>query len=171
MIKTTFRRLVYLLAQRVSVVVENARRDHLLRSLKARGQNLSFYMPVRIDGADNVEMGNNVAISPFVHIWGGGGVKIGDGVMIGSHSAITSETHDYTSEVMCKTHLQKKVVIEDNVWIGTHSVIMPGVTIGKGAVIGAGSVVTKDVAPKAIMVGVPARLLKNRGSSGPSETR
>ena len=54
----------------------------------------------------------------------------------------------------------RPVVIEDDVWIGTHAVILPGVTIGHGAVVGAGSVVTRDVAANAIVAGVPARIIQ-----------
>ncbi len=56
----------------------------------------------------------------------------------------------------------KSVIIEDDVWIGTNAIILPGVTIGQGAVIGAGAVVTKDVSPYAIVAGVPARLIRYR---------
>lgn len=52
--------------------------------------------------------------------------------------------------------------IDDDVWIGTRAIIMPGVTIGKGAIIGAGAVVTKDVPPYAIVVGAPAKIIKYR---------
>ncbi len=82
--------------------------------------------------------------------------------MIGSHTAISSITHDYYSEDMYSTTVVKPVVIGDNVWIGTHAVILPGITIGDGAVIGAGCVVTKDVLPYTIVVGVPGQTLKNR---------
>ena len=59
--------------------------------------------------------------------------------------------------------INKKLLIEDDVWIGAGAIIFPGVRIGKGAVIGAGSVVTKNVTEKTIMVGNPARNLKTRG--------
>lgn len=158
--------IVYAAANRVAVIIENARRQRLLDSLKACGDNISVWMPLCIGGAEQVEIGSNVGIAPFVQMWGGGGIKIGNHVMIGSHSAITSETHDYTAENMFKTHLQKRIVIEDDVWIGSHSIIMPGVTIHRGAVIGAGAVVTKDVEPNAIVAGVPARVMKYRELKG-----
>ena len=82
--------------------------------------------------------------------------------MIGSHTAISSVTHDYTQEIMITTIVKKPVVIGDDVWLGTHVLIMPGVTIGKGAVIGAGAVVTMDVPSGVIVAGVPARLVKAR---------
>jgi acetyltransferase-like isoleucine patch superfamily enzyme len=82
--------------------------------------------------------------------------------MVGSHTAISSITHDYSAEVMYGTVVLKPVVIGDDVWISAHAVILPGVTIGDGAVIGAGCVVTKDVLPRAIVVGVPGRVMCER---------
>jgi acetyltransferase-like isoleucine patch superfamily enzyme len=154
--------IVYYLISRVAELFQDAQRNSILRSFKSCGSDVSIYMPVCISGAGNVEVGSNVGISPFVHIWGAGGVKIGNGVMIGSHTAITSLTHMHNVEQMNGTLVQKPVVIEDNVWIGAHSVILPGVTIRTGAVVGAGSVVTRDVEPNAIVIGSPARLLKYR---------
>ena len=109
-------------------------------------------MPVCVEGAENVEVGNNVGIAAFVHMWGGGGIRIGNGVMIGAHTAITSEGHDHTKECMYGTLTQNPVVIEDGAMIGTHCIILPGVTIGKGAVVGAGSVITTNVEAHTIVV-------------------
>lgn len=129
---------------------------------KSCGTNLDIYSPVYINAPESMRVGHRVSVAPFVHIWADGGISIGNRVMIGSHSAITTLTHDYRAERMQETVIRRTIVIEDDVWIGTHSVIMPGVTIGRGAVIGAGSVVTKDVAPMSIIVGVPGELLKMR---------
>jgi maltose O-acetyltransferase len=150
--KASFRSIAYSLANRLLVIVQNAQRTRLISSFKSCGQNVSVYMPVCIDGAENVEVGNNVGIAPFVHMWGGGGIKIGDGVMIGAHTAITSQGHDHTKECMYGTLTQNPVVIEDGAMIGTHCIILPGVTIGKGAVVGAGSVITANVKPQTIVV-------------------
>jgi maltose O-acetyltransferase len=127
--------------------MQNAQASDLRSRFKSCGDHLSLYMPVRIDGAENVEVGNNVGIGPFVHMWGGGGIKIGNNVGIGAHTAIASQGHDTYKEVMSKTLTQKPVVIEDNADIGTHCVILPGVTIGKGAMVGAGTIVSMDVKP------------------------
>lgn len=126
-------------------------------------------MPICIQGADNVILGDDVAISSFVHMWGDGGIRIGNRVMIASHTAITTLTHDYREERMQGTLLRKEVVIEDDVWIGAHCTIMPGIRIGKGAVVGAGSVVTRNVEPYAIVIGSPARVWKYRDLVGMRE--
>lgn len=133
-----------------------------LKGFKACGQVVSVRQPVCFEGIEYIEVGDQVSIAAFVHIWGYGGVKIGSRVMIASHCAISTITHDHTKKEMHKTIVSKPVVIEDDVWIGAHAVIMPGVTIKKGAVVGAGSVVVNDVEENAIVVGVPARVVKIR---------
>lgn len=114
-----------------------------------------------------IELGDDVSLAGFIHIWGGGGVQVGNRVMIGSHTAITSVTHDYSAETMYGTVVVNPVIIKDDVWIGSHAVILPGVTIGEGAVVGAGCVVTRDVPPRAIVTGVPGRIVRLRPDSAP----
>jgi len=82
--------------------------------------------------------------------------------MIGSHSSISSVTHDYHQCVMRESVVAKPIAIGPDVWIGSHVIIVPGVTIGAGAVLGAGCVVTHDVPPGQIMAGIPARPIKLR---------
>ena len=128
--------------------------------LKRCGTQVSIARPFVIFGPKQVEIGNNVSISAFFHLHGMGNVRIGNRVMIASHVAITSLTHDHSGPLMYATGIMRPVVIEDDVWIGTHAVILPGVTIGQGAVVGAGSVVTRDVPANAVVGGVPARIIQ-----------
>lgn len=128
--------------------------------LKRCGVNVDLYLPIVIEGAFEVTIGNNVAIAPYLHIWGQGGVSIGNNTIIASHVAISSLTHNPDAQLVRETLIAKPVLIGNNVWIGSHSVIMPGVTIGDGAVIGSGSVVTKDVPTNALVVGCPARVIR-----------
>ncbi|WP_413171238.1 acyltransferase [Anabaena azotica] len=134
----------------------------LIQQLKSHGEGCKFYWPFYISSPGNLEIGSLVTIGTYVHMWCHGEIKIGDRVMIGSHTAITSVTHDYEQQDMHHTSIKKRVVIEEDVWIGTHSVILPGVTIGRGSVIGANSVVTKDVEPYSIVFGSPAKHYKYR---------
>lgn len=129
--------------------------------LKSCGQRVYFQPALHIEMPENVEVGDKVSLGAFVHIWGGGGVRIGNGVMIGSHAVITSLTHDYNVLEMRDTLVGKPVVIEDHAWLGAHSVILPGITIGRGAVVGAGAVVTKDVPPRTIVAGAPAKVIRS----------
>ena len=106
-----------------------------------------------------------------------GDVKIGRNVLFAPNVYLSSGNHTFDLEPWLPIRFQdgivaaddryrdmrsKMVVIEDDCWIGVNAVIMRGVTIGKGSVIGANSVVTRDVAPYSVMAGAPARLLTNR---------
>jgi maltose O-acetyltransferase len=135
--------------------------------LAACGDRSTLEFPLVIKGPANVRIGQDSTLNSFIHIWGHGGVTIGDRVLIASHTAITSITHDHTAETMFGTVQTKPVVIEDDVWIGTGAKILPGVTVGRGAVVGAGAVVTKDVPPYGIAVGVPAKVARYRPGHEP----
>lgn len=148
-------------------ILDGSRRRALFlkSSLMKCGWGTTIDKYVNIRGKRNLSIGEYCVINSFVHIWAGNasGVFIGDRVLIASHAAITSLSHDYsTSNLRFESPISKKVIINDDVWIGAHSVILPGVTIGKGAVIGAGAVVINDVPDYAIVVGVPARVTKYR---------
>lgn len=96
---------------------------------------------------------------------GYGGVKIGNGVRIASYVCINTADHDFSDpEVFIKDQgmVVGTVTIDDDVWIGNHVVINRGVDIGKGCVIGSGAVVTKDIPPYSVAVGVPCRVIRSR---------
>lgn len=133
---------------------------YFTQQLKSCGNNCNFYYPFRVEEPSQLEVGSGVSIGTYVHMWCQAGVSIGNHVFIGSHAAITSVTHDYNRATL--PNIGKPIVIEDGVWIGTHAIIMPGVTVGKGAVVGANSVVTRDVEPYSIVIGSPARHYKYR---------
>lgn len=138
-----------------------------LRLLKSKfeflGKRSYIDFPIKMKGIESIYIGDDVVINSFVHIWGHGGVHIGNRVMIAAHTTITSLTHNYNlKDMRFSPAIKSKVTIEDDVWIGSNVVIMPGITIKKGAVVGAGSVVTKDVNPYSIVVGNPANEIKKR---------
>lgn len=119
--------------------------------------------PSVFEGMENISIGQDSHIAPFVHIWGVGGLSIGDKVLIASHVAITTLTHDYTEEsIRDSPIISKSINIMDGAWIGAHAVILPGVTLNRGCVVAAGAVVTKDVPEMAVVAGVPARIIKYR---------
>ena len=114
-----------------------------------------------IYAAKKVSIGSRCAIAEFVHIWGGGGIIIGDDVIIASHAVITSQSHDKNATCYRESSFRSKVVIGNNVWIGAGAIILPGVALGSGSIIGAGAVVTRDVQAGTIVAGVPARIIEN----------
>lgn len=123
-------------------------------------KSLRVFQPFYTDFGKNISIGNNTFINTNVQIQGQGGVYIGSGVAIG-HQVILS-TLDHGLEVAKRLDFYlDKIAIEDNVWIGPNSVITKGVTIGCGPVVGAGSVVTKDVMPHTVVDGNPARLIRH----------
>lgn len=137
------------------------RRLYWKYQLAQMGARTTIHPGVVILYPKNVSFGADCAVASFVHIWGGAGVTIGDDVLIASHVAITSQTHDATADsrgvTFRSTHESREVVIEKNVWIGSGAVILPGVRIGSGSIVGAGAVVDRDVEPGTVVVGVPAR--------------
>ena len=128
------------------------------------------------DGAavqGNVRFGANCSVQPYTIITGygnaddpSGRITIGDGVRIASHGMIIAANHNF-SDPEKPIHTQgltfAPITIEDDVWIGGRVSIMAGVRIGKGSVIGGGSVVTRDIPPLSIAIGSPAKVIKTRG--------
>ncbi len=119
-----------------------------------------------INYPENVKLGNNMIFNRNVSITARSGVTLGNDVMLGPNVVINDSNHvfkDRDTPITKQGHTAEPIVIEDDVWIASNSVILKGVHIGKGAVVAAGSVVTKDVPPYTVVAGVPARRIKNRG--------
>lgn len=131
----------------------------------AEGAHISEHVIVRAH--DNLlTIGRFSQVGPFNVILVGSPIHIGNHVMTGPHVVIASGNHDYKQiekPMRFAGNLTSgPIVIEDNVWIGANVTITDGVRIGHDAVVGANSVVTKDVAPFDIVGGVPARVIGNR---------
>ena len=144
-----------------NAIIDANRQGYWRAKLGHFGEGTCISSNVAIHEPKGVMIGNRVSIAEFVHIWGLGGVYIGDNVAIASHTVITSQTHDKNAKVFRDSLLMMPVKIGENVWIGAGAVIMPGVTIGDGSVIGAQAVVTSDVPPRSLAVGVPARVVES----------
>jgi acetyltransferase-like isoleucine patch superfamily enzyme len=108
-----------------------------------------------------LEIGDRVLVNFGCSIVATEHVRIGNGCQIGSHTMILdNDYHRVEPERRLERPPSRPVVIEDNVWIGARVIVLPGVTIGAGSCIGAGSVVTADVAPRTLAAGVPARPIR-----------
>ena len=118
----------------------------------------NIFPPMEIDRAKCLTLGENVFINHGFTCMASGGVTIEDGVMIGPEAAIITANHDFKDLLVLQF---KPVIIKKGAWIGARAVILPGVTVGEGAVIASGAVVTKDVAPRTIVGGNPAKFIKN----------
>lgn len=106
-----------------------------------------------VQNKDNLELGYKTDIGAFTYINAKNGVVIEDYVQIGSHCSIYS--------ISTIDDKEGKVVLKENCRIGTHSVVMPGVTVGKNSIIGAFSFVTEDIPDNVIAFGVPANVHKH----------
>lgn len=113
----------------------------------------------------SIDIGNNTAIGPYVVIYGGGSVIIGDLCGIAAHSTIVSTSHITERSdipIRAQGNKQETVTIADDVWIGMHCSVVMGVSIGKGSILGAGTVLLKSVDPRSIVMGVPGYVKKTR---------
>jgi len=120
---------------------------------------------VTIHFPQRVSIGNNTTLNEWVYIDGRPGVTIGNWVRIGHRVSIIPADHgfkDKKTKIAKQDFVQAPVIIEDDVLIGVDSKILKGVRIGKGAIVGAGSVVIRDVKPYTVVQGVPAKVVRKR---------
>ena len=117
----------------------------------------------------SIEIGDNVSIGQYCHISATNKIVIGNGVLTGRWVTINDNSHgetDYASlqipPIIREVVSHGPIIIEDNVWIGDKATILSNVHIGKGAIIAANAVVTKDVPAYAIVGGIPAKIIKQR---------
>lgn len=122
------------------------------------GKKVALFRKCYIQKLNGIEIDDYSNIGFYCRLDGRGGLKIGRNVNISSYTIFETGGHDFDTF----EDTFSPIIIKDNVWIGTRCTILAGVTIGEGAVIAAGSVVTKDVKPYEIVGGVPAKFIKNR---------
>ena len=128
------------------------------------GDNVEFYYGVYVQPCGKeITIGSNTHFAPYAVLYGP--LSVGENCAVAAHVVLASIAHGHDeidTPFVNQPVDQRKITIEDNVWIGANAVIMPGITIGTGSIIGAGAVVTKDVPPYSVMGGVPAKLIKKR---------
>lgn len=144
----------------------NFLKSGFLRLMGAKiGKRSIFYPGIWIAPGRNLVVGDDVDFALDVLITSSGGVEIGDRTLIGYRVQILSANHSIpkgSEKIFEAGHDLAKVTIGKDVWIGGNSMILPGVTIGDGAVVAGGSVVNKDVPPYTIVGGIPAKIIKKR---------
>lgn len=134
----------------------------LMSELTGRSVPESFklFPPFYTDFGKNIHLGEKVFINSCCCFQDQGGIYIGDNCLIGHRATIATINHGFNPQ---DRHIHKvaAVRIEEDVWLGSNVTIVPGVTIGKGSIVAAGSVVIKNVEPMSIVAGNPARKIKN----------
>lgn len=129
------------------------------------GKRVVYYSGVRVFPGKALTLGDDVDIAKGCQVYTTGGLSIGDRTLIGYNSIILSANHAVPpgkGRVFNAGHDKKPVTIANDVWIGCNCTILPGVTIGEGAIVAAGAVVSKDVEPFTIVGGVPAKKIRDR---------
>lgn len=164
--------MFYVLQQIVALLpdvgVLSAPRPWFYRRHLARvGRNFSIMSGAKIFEPSNVTIGDDVGINMGVILdpMEGGHIEIGNSIGIGPYCVLRSSDHGFSDPNVSfrkQPHVGGTIVLEDDVWLGSHVVVTRNVRIGKGSVIGAHSVVTKDIPPYSVAMGVPARVVKSR---------
>lgn len=134
--------------------------------LKRCGRNVGFETGMIVRNPGRVSIGDRCTFSSFVVLDAHDDITIGDDCLFALRVTVSTATHDHGRDPMNAVTTTRPVVIGNNVWFGVGATVLPGITIGDGAVVGAHALVTKDVPPRAIVVGVPARILKFRAPEG-----
>lgn len=143
-------------------VVGLKKRNELLKQIGVYNEGLYIIPPIYANtGLGNVHVGKDVVINFNNNFVDDGDIFIGDDTMIGPNCTFATAIHPISPKLrLHKLQYNKAIHIGKNVWIGGNATILPGVTIGDNSIIGAGSVVTKDVSNNVIAVGNPARVLR-----------
>lgn len=122
-------------------------------------ETFRLFPPFNTDCGKNLHFGKRVFVNSGCKFQDQGGIYIGDDVLVGHNCTIATLNHVEDPDRRGDMTAQP-VRIGNKVWIGANATILPGVTIGDGAIIAAGAVVTKDVAPRTVVGGIPAKVLK-----------
>ena len=145
---------------------ETEKRAALIKEMFAEaGEGCYIEPPFRANwGGKHVRLGNYVYANFNLTLVDDGNIAIGDNVMFAPNVTVITATHPVLPSLREKgLQFNVDVKICNNVWIGAGAIIMPGITVGENSVVGAGSVVTKDVPPNTVVVGNPARVLREIG--------
>lgn len=136
-------------------------RDLFARLLgKPVDPSFRVFPPFYTDFGKNITVGKNVFINACCHFQDQGGITLGDNCLVGHNVVFATLNHGFAPEER-QSMLPAPIVVGRDVWIGSNSTILQGVTIGDNSIIAAGSVVTKDVLANAIVAGVPARFIRS----------
>ncbi|WP_426228679.1 sugar O-acetyltransferase [Pseudarthrobacter sp. DSP2-3-2b1] len=146
----------------------DAGRAILVELLGSLGDDTEIRPPLRVDYGSYISIGARTFINYNLTALDVGPITIGDDVQIGPNVQLLTPTHPVAPEPRrAKVEGAKPITIADNVWIGGGAIILPGVTVGENSVVGAGTVVTRDVPANVVVAGNPARVLRTLTAADP----
>ena len=132
--------------------------DELVHKLFGEfGEGSRLMAPTSVVRGKNVKIGKNVVVQTNSLFMSAGGITIEDDVLVAANTQLISNNHGPEEHQILTC---KPVVLKRNCWIGAGATILPGVTVGENAIVGAGAVVTKDVDPNTVVGGIPAKLIR-----------
>ena len=153
-------RLLFPHLDRLLVRLDAWRAERLLGRCRKVGRNVRLRMPVVVYEPEQLELGDDVDIGELCVLRASGGLVIGSRVLIAAGSVLATRGHPLALPRFGQVE-DAPLRIEDDVWIGSGAILLPGVTVGRGCVVAAGAVVTRDVPPFTVVAGVPARALRD----------
>jgi maltose O-acetyltransferase len=146
--------------------IKRPRGWHYSALLEHAGTNLRIAQGVRINNPNLVSVGDDCYLGDGVQLYAWNErIVMGKNVLVAAGVRMITRKHGFADMELPMSdqgYTNAPIVIEDDVWIGFQAIILPGVTIGRGSIVGAGAVVTRDVAPYSVVGGVPARLIRMR---------
>jgi acetyltransferase-like isoleucine patch superfamily enzyme len=143
-------------------VDDNEQVNRVFSELINRPVDATFFLipPFYTDFGHNIHIGKNVFVNHACTFMDRGGITLEDNVLIGPKVNLITTNHP-TEPGQRRNTISHPIIIRQGAWLGANATVMPGVTIGENAIVGAGAVVTKDVAANTIVAGVPARVVKH----------
>ena len=129
------------------------------KSLVRNSGDSTCHYSTEIKYGENIKIGNNSRIGPNCTLGAKGSIVIGDNVVVSKYVSIETAGLDYKKGPPYSIHKSSQIIIENGVWIGSNVIVLGGVTIGENSIIGAGCVITKNIPPKSLIVGMPNRVL------------
>jgi acetyltransferase-like isoleucine patch superfamily enzyme len=157
------RKAIRLTSQLNAMTVEdNAQVNHVLSELTNQPIDDTLFLipPFYTDFGHNIRFGKNVFVNHACTFMDRGGITLEDNILVGPKVNLITTNHP-TEHGQRRNTISLPIVLKRGAWIGANVTVMPGVTIGENAIVGAGAVVTKDVAANTIVAGVPARVVKH----------
>jgi acetyltransferase-like isoleucine patch superfamily enzyme len=137
------------------------------RRLLTLGEDVRISPEASFRNGQRISIGARTHVNPGCHLWAGdssGAITIGEDCLLAPLVFVTASDYGLARDALVRTQpkVESDVVIGDDVWLGTHAIVVAGVRIGDGCVVGAGAVVTGDLPAHAIAAGVPARVVGER---------